>query len=102
MNMVGQAPRGDKAVKQAFFTRKGDTLYAITAGWPGRRLVLRDIQAPPDAAVTLLGHEGKLACKVEANTLTIEVPDLNVDQVPCRHAYTFKIPGAKLLAEKQP
>jgi len=102
MNMVGQAPRGDKAVKQAFFTRKGDTLYAITAGWPGRRLVLRDIQAPSDAAVTLLGHEGKLACTVEANTLTIEAPDLNVDQAPCRHAYTFKIPGAKLLAEKQP
>jgi hypothetical protein len=32
--------------------------------------------------------------------LTIEVPDLNPDQAPCRYAFAFKITGATVLAEK--
>jgi hypothetical protein len=32
---IGQEPRQGEAVKQVFFTRKPDALYAISAGWPG-------------------------------------------------------------------
>jgi hypothetical protein len=36
---------------------------------------------------------------VEGNTLTIEMPQLNPDTLPCRFAHAFKIAGAKVLPE---
>ena len=35
-----------KAVKQVFFTKKPDALYAITPGWPGATLTLKDVSRP--------------------------------------------------------
>ena len=58
MEQIGQQPKGGMAVKQAFFTKKPGVLYAIIPGWPGKTLVLRDINAPNDAAVTMLGVPG--------------------------------------------
>jgi alpha-L-fucosidase len=100
MDQIGQQPKEGQAVKQVFFTKKPDALYAITAGWPGRQLVLRDIMAPDQAKVTMLGVPGELKCRRERNTLAIEVPDLNPDQAPCRYAFAFKIAGASVQPEK--
>ena len=97
MDQVGQAPKNGVAVKQVFFTKKPDALYAITAGWPGKKLVLRDIKVPAGVKVTLLGIPGELETSSDAGTLTITTPDLAPDAAPCQHAYTFKITGAELL-----
>ena len=100
MEQVGQKPnKGGMAVKQVFFTKKPDALYAITPGWPGKQLVLRNVQAPRASVVTMLGVPGPLHCQVEGNTLTIEMPKLNPDTLPCRFAYAFKIAGAKVLPD---
>ncbi|QEH37742.1 Alpha-L-fucosidase [Aquisphaera giovannonii] len=99
MAQVGQAPRDGKAVKQVFFTKKPDALYAITAGWPGSKLLLRNVAVPADGRVTLLGVPGELKHEVKGKDLAIEVPDLNGDQLPCSHAYVFKITGATLPPE---
>ena len=56
MDQIGQKSSDGHAVKEVFFTKKADALYVITVGWPDRELVLRDITAPPDARVTLLGY----------------------------------------------
>ena len=100
LDQVGQQPKGAMAVKQAFFTRKPDALYAITAGWPGRKLVLRDIRVPAGAVVTMLGVPGELKHAVSGDTLTITMPELGPEEAPCRYAYTLKITGAELMAEK--
>ncbi len=98
MDQIGQKPTKDGgAVKQVFFTRKPDALYAITPGWPGKQLVLRDVKVPVNAAVTMLGVPGALNTRVEGNSLVIETPALSPDAVPCRHAYAFKIPGGVVL-----
>ena len=97
LDQVGQAPRNGVAVKQAFFTRKPDALYAITVGWPGNQLVLRDVRVPADAEVSLLGMPGTLKHSVRGNTLTIQTPNLGPEGAPCRYAYAFKIPGAEVL-----
>jgi len=98
LEQVGQRPRPDgQAVKQVFFTRKPDALYAISVGWPGRQLVLRDLEVPDGVRATLLGVPGPLKTTREGTTLTIEMPPLGPDEAPCRYAYAFKIPGAKLL-----
>ena len=47
MEQVGQRPVDGRAVKQVFFTRRPDALYAITAGWPESELVLRGVEASP-------------------------------------------------------
>ena len=44
LEIAGQKPRNGIAVKQVFFTKKPDALYAITPGWPGDTLVLKDVQ----------------------------------------------------------
>ena len=103
LEQVGQQPRPDgQAVKQVFFTRKGDTLYAITAGWPGRRLVIRDVETPADVEVTMLGVPGRLRATREGRNLVIETPALGPEEAPCRYAYAFKIVGARLLPAAAP
>ena len=99
MEQVGAQPKGENAVMQAFFTKKPGVLYAITPGWPGKELVLRDVRAPAGVRASMLGVPGDLACRVEGTTLTIAMPALDPDQAPCRHAFTFKIPGADALPE---
>jgi alpha-L-fucosidase len=93
LEMAGQTPRGGHAVKQVFFTKKPDALYAITPGWPGRQLVLHDVRPPRGAAVTMLGVPGTLTWRQQGSDLVIQTPGLGVDQLPCRYAYTFKISG---------
>lgn len=96
MDQIGQKPKGDLAVKQAFFTKQSDALYAISSGWPGKQLVIRNIKVPKGSVITLLGVEGPLKYQVKGSDVVIETPDLTGDQLPCLHAYTFKIPGGKL------
>lgn len=99
MDQVGQQPKAGMAVKQAFFTKKGDAIYAITPGWPGRQLVLRHVAAATTPTVTLLGFPRPLPARLDGSTLTVTLPDLGPEAAPCRHAFAFKIAGAKLQPE---
>jgi alpha-L-fucosidase len=101
MDQIGQQPTKDGgAVKQVFFTQKTGTLYAITPGWPGKQLVLRELTVPANPTSTMLGVPGALNTRAEGNSLVIETPALSPDVVPCRHAYVFKIPGATVLRQQ--
>lgn len=99
LEQVGQQPRAGRAVKQVFFTQKPGALYAITAGWPGRELVLRGVRAPDEPKATMLGVAGDLAVRRDGSTLTITLPDLGPESAPCRHAFVVKLPGATAEAE---
>jgi alpha-L-fucosidase len=99
MEQIGQKPKAGLAVKQAFFTRKPDALFAITPGWPGRQLVLRDIQVPQGTRITMLGRDEGLEYRYRETTLTLQVPALSIEEIPCTTAFCFKIPGARLLPE---
>lgn len=61
------------------FTKKGNSLYVTALAWPGARLAVRSLAAGRfDAAavkqVTLLGREGALSWRQDAQELTIELP----------------------------
>ena len=88
-------PIGDKAVIEAFFTTKGDTLYVITPRWPGEKLVVKDIEVSSNTAVTMLGVAQSIRWDRSGSAVTIRVPSLSVDEVPCRYAYVFKITHVK-------
>lgn len=95
LDQVGQQPKDGNAVKQAFFTRKGETLYAITVGWPGKQFTLKEVTATGKPQVSLLGHEGTLQCQLKGNNLVIDLPDLGPESLPTRYAYTLKVEGVR-------
>jgi len=101
MESIGKPTKG-KAVIEAFFTTKGDVLYAITPGWPGRQLVLRDVNPVDNATVKMLGIERTLAWRKEGSNITIDLSPITADMLPCQWAYTFKIPVRREVAKPKP
>jgi len=102
LDQVGQTSKNGTAVKQVFFTQKADALYAISVGWPGETLVLKNVRVPADASVTLLGRPDQLETTLNGTTLTITTPKIAPDAAPCQYAYTFKISGGELLPTQNP
>jgi alpha-L-fucosidase len=84
-----------KSDGKVWFTAKGDAVYAITLGWPGRELRLIQPKAAENATVTMLGYSEPLKWRNENGRMVIEVPPLSVDEVPCQYAYAFKLTGVK-------
>jgi alpha-L-fucosidase len=99
MKQIGARSKDGQAVKQVFFTRKENTLYAITPYWPVHELILRNIKTGGRTQASLLGVRGTLPIEVHASTVTVRVPELTVETVPCQHAYTFKITEAELMSD---
>jgi alpha-L-fucosidase len=79
------------------FTTKGDTLYAISLGWPTNGVTLASLSTTNSgigkiSGVELFGHKGKLEFSQDETGLNIKLP---ADK-PCDYAYSFKITGLKL------
>jgi alpha-L-fucosidase len=73
------------------FTRKGEAVYAILLEQPrGGALVIEDFAAPPDAQITLLGHEAVLPWRAEGTGIVVSLPPALALSVP-QAAYTFKV-----------
>ena len=99
MQQIGQRAKNGVAVKQLFFTRKPDALYAITTGWLAPEITIHNIRLPEGARVTMLGLKGTLKTDISGNDVVIHVPCLMPNQLPCHYCYAFKLPGATLLPE---
>jgi alpha-L-fucosidase len=66
-------PEPGQAAIEAFFTVKGNDLYAILPRWPGRSFTVKD--ATGVKAVTLLGGSA-LKFKSASGGITVDLPDL--------------------------
>ena len=89
-------PKPGNASREVMFTSKGNTVYALSPGWPvGETLVIRDI-IPTDAThVTLLGSEKDLIWRGVDNTIEIDLTNIGIHDLPCEHVFTFKITDIK-------
>jgi alpha-L-fucosidase len=85
-----KSPDEGMARKEALFTRKGNTLYAICALLPDDQLTVRGIKASNNATVTMLGV-GNLDWTQSGEDLVITMPELNPSKMACRYAWTFKV-----------
>jgi len=87
-----------------FYTRKQDTLYAITTKWPSKnRLVLPTPTPTNTTTVHMLGWPQELKWKPLNNKesgIVVKVPALTPDVVPCLHAWAFAFTGIKNLDEE--
>jgi alpha-L-fucosidase len=63
-----------KASIEAFFTEKGDSVYAILPHWSRRSLLIKDLDSAK--LVSLLGSATRVKFKGSKNGLSIELPDL--------------------------
>jgi alpha-L-fucosidase len=81
-----------QAVIETFFTAKGDDVYAIVPGWPGKQLVIRDALATPGMTVTLLGG-GELKWSAPGNNVVVEMPDIPADSAKTSYAYAIRLHG---------
>jgi len=84
-------PKPGKAVKEVFFTIKGNDVFAITPKFPKNQLVIQDFDLKPGLTVTLMGYDKTLNHQFIDGNLVIDVPPLTIDEIPCRHAWSFKI-----------
>ncbi|MDN5217475.1 alpha-L-fucosidase [Fulvivirgaceae bacterium BMA12] len=90
-------PEPGKAVKELFFTSKGNDLYAISPKYPKGKLIIKGVKPSKNTKVTLLGYEGELSYIKEGKKMIVDVPFLTFDELPCQHAWTFKISNVNRL-----
>jgi len=80
-----------KKPRDMFFTAKDDSVYAITTNWPKTELIFDMPKPSADTAVTLLGRDGDLKWKYNNGKIYIDVSDISPANLPCDHAWVFKI-----------
>ena len=91
------APKPGNAHKEMWFTQKGHDLYALLPAWPADNKVtikLLDFKKKKKVKVEMLGVEKELNYKVEGNTVTVDLTNIGIADLPCRHIYTLKISNA--------
>ena len=93
--LVGTHPVEGQAREQAFFTTKPGTLYAILPRWPGKTFTLKGAKLDVAATVRMLGVEGLLVHRVADGNTVIQMPEISVDELPCKYAWTLKISGVE-------
>jgi alpha-L-fucosidase len=79
----------------AFYTAKGDAVYAILPRRPVKEIVLTGIEAPGNIRVTMLEGGTVLEAAKQGGGLRVRVPDALAAGLPARQAYVLKISGAR-------
>ena len=77
-----------RASIEAFFTTKGDSIYAILPHWSRNALVIKGIENA--RSVGLLGSEAQLKFKPAKSGLSIELPELPAE-LRTQPAWVLKI-----------
>ena len=95
---LSEEKNADNTSKDIRFTTKGDILYAIVLDWPKEKeLVIRSLKegngmyTSEIESIQLLGNEGNLQFKKDADGLKITLPKEKVGN----HAFAFKITPKK-------
>ena len=77
------------------FTVKGETLYAIFLGWPGKEITIKSLPKGKKLwfgqirQITLLGDPKQLKWTQNENGLTVQLPDTGSMQI-CLHTKNFR------------
>lgn len=87
--LTEKQPEG-KASIEAFFTSKGNDVFAILPRWPGRRFTIKDTGALRVKSVALLGSPAPLQWKAGAGSITVALPDLP-EELLAQPAWVLKL-----------
>ena len=90
-------PKAGNAVKELWFTQKGDTLYAMLPQMPeSNKLTIKDVSITKGATIEMLGVEGSLSYKTKGNDIIVDLSSIDRAAMPCNYVYTLKIDNIKL------
>jgi alpha-L-fucosidase len=78
--------------KTQYFTRKGNDLYLIITKWQDKAIVVDGVKNAKN--VTMLGFPNNVIFKRSGNKLFITPPTVNPANIPCDHAWVYKIKNA--------
>jgi alpha-L-fucosidase len=92
--LVDNPPAGFATV-EAFFTMKGDTVFAILPRWPNGQIELRNVAAPSGSRIELLETHDELQWHAQGNNLLVTLPGELRSRLPARQAYILKMTGVK-------
>jgi alpha-L-fucosidase len=88
-------PREGDAVKEIFFTRKEDTLYAFTPRLPAHELVVKDLKMEEDSEISLLGFAESLTWRQEGGDVVVTIPRIRESQLPSDLVFVFRMTNVK-------
>jgi alpha-L-fucosidase len=83
-------PAPGKAAIEAFFTAKGDDVFAILPRWPGRRFTVKDAGPLRVKAVWLLGLSAPLRFTQNGGSVVVDLPELT-DELLRQPAWVLKL-----------
>ncbi len=75
---------------QVFVTTKEDIVYLICTAWPEDKITIGGI-VKQISNLELIGYSNKIEWTQEYNDLTITPPLMKISEIPCQHAWVFKI-----------
>jgi alpha-L-fucosidase len=91
MLKLTEDPDPGYAVREVFFTQKGDVVYAIIPKWPGNgKFVLKDMHLD-GKKVTLLETGETLKIKQAGKNTVVELPTFNPQKIKSQYAFVIKI-----------
>lgn len=88
-------PAAGMAHIEAFFTAKGDAVYALLPRWPSNGITLNGVAASSETKITLLGSSAELRFEPRGANILIHPPEPLPSQTPSRNIYVLKILGVK-------
>ncbi len=75
-----------------FFTAKGRDLYVICTRWPEKPVVVPGVGKP--GKVTMLGSSLPVSSRWSGGKVTLTPPAIHPGNMPCQHAWVFKLTQA--------
>jgi alpha-L-fucosidase len=76
--------------QKIYFTSKAGSFFCLFHQWP-ENVAIDLLDTEKVAKVSLLGWKGDLEWRTDGQTLSIQLPRLGPDEIPCQHAWTLKI-----------
>ncbi|XP_077869306.1 alpha-L-fucosidase-like [Saccoglossus kowalevskii] len=89
--------QNDTVTKGVWYTSKPDAVYGIVLDWPpSNELILGSPQSTEKTTVQMLGYATMLSWKPNPTKgITVAMPTLNADQIPCQWAWVLKFKNIK-------
>jgi len=81
----------DGLPETAVSTQRDGHLYLMFKRYPKEAVHIRYPGITRNSEMTLLGYAGRIEHSVKEGEATFEAPCLSIDELPCKHVYTFEI-----------
>lgn len=80
-----------KPQKDIYYTKKGDTVYAIINRFPFGSVTLSEVDYDESIKARLLAHEAPITTENDGGKLKINFPAINPDEVKCQYMYAIEL-----------